>query len=461
MRMLIDTHAHLDFEDYQNDIDTVIDNAHNADVRFLINVGIDLKTSQASIALAEKYPNVYAAVGIHPHDSSSETIEADMVQIEALLAHEKVVALGEIGLDYFKNYAPHDVQRRVFKSLLQCARTHTKPIIIHARDSHDDVYAILEEVYGNEPIKGVMHCFSGSEADLQKALSLGLFISFTGPITYKKNDELRRLMTLVPDDCLLLETDSPFLAPQSHRGKRNEPALLAEVAAYSADLRHITRDDLGRITTNNCNTLFGFPTVERTPQIVYKIRHSLYINTTNSCTNDCYFCARFSDDYVKGHNLRITKDPRVEDVLAEIKTYDDEVREIVFCGFGEPLLRIDFITAVARELKKEGRTIRIDTNGHGNIIHKRNVLPELEGLVDEMCISLNAPDEALYNTICKPHFSGNVFGDVIEFIREAKKVIPRVVITFLDLPEVDAKKMETIVHELGVAYRLRHYNKVG
>ena len=159
--------------------------------------------------------------------------------------------------------------------------------------------------------------------------------------------------------------------------------------------------------------------------------------------------------------MRIAKDPHASDVLKEINRYQGNFKEVVFCGFGEPFIRLDFIKQVAHELKKQKIYIRIDTNGQGNLIHKRNVIPELKGLVDEVCVSLNTPNEELYNEICRPHLGGNVYAGVIAFIQEAKKVLPRVIITFLDLPQVNSEEMKQKADALGVSCRMRHYNKVG
>jgi TatD DNase family protein len=460
--MLIDTHAHLDFSDYSSDRDSVLARAFDAGVTHVVNIGIDLKTSKESIALARMYDNVFATVGLHPHDASREKDDASFSEFEALLKSPKVIAIGEIGLDYFRDISCRKDQEYVFRRFLSLHKASSLPLILHARDSYDDLFRILKEELGDGPLRGVMHCFSGDQKALECALQFGLFISFTGPVTYKKNDDLRAIVKNVPDNLLLCETDAPYLSPQSKRGTRNEPAFMIETVDKIAELRGVRREDIARITTHNAQQLFGIKIADEKPAIVYKIRDSVYINTTTGCTNECVFCVKFFEDFVKGHNLRISQDPTVEETLAAINAYAENFKEVTFCGFGEPLLRLDFIKAVALELKKKNISVRIDTNGHGNLIHKRNILPELEGLIDEVCVSLNTPDSELYTKICKPHFSGDVYGAVKDFIREAKRFIPRVVVTFLDMPGIDVEEMKRIaVQELGVEYRLRHYNAVG
>jgi len=460
--MFIDTHAHLDFDEYTQDRTAVIERAFEAGVEYVINIGINCETSEKSIALSRDYANIYATVGIHPHEAATEKTEEHFIRIRSLLKNDTVVALGEIGLDYFRDISPREDQQFVLRHFLQLYKETGLPLILHARDSYDDLFKILESELAQRPIRGVMHCFSGDKHALKKALHLGLFISFTGPVTYKKNDDLRELVALVPDERLLLETDCPYLSPQTRRGKRNEPAYMIETAQRIAEIRNISTKDIARITTYNSKVLFGIPRLEEKPEIVYKIRESLYINTTTGCTNECSFCVKFYQDTVKGHNLRIAHDPSVEQVLKAIDSYKGQFTEVTFCGFGEPLLRLDFVKEVAGILKKKGITVRIDTNGHGNLIHKRNILPELAGLIDEICVSLNAHTAELYNTLCHPHFTEDVYGAVKDFIRESKKHIPRVVITFLDMTQIDSEEMKRIAtEELGVEYRMRHYNVVG
>lgn len=460
--MLIDTHAHLDFDDFAVDREHVIQRARDAGIGSIINIGINCETSEASIRLAQQYPNVYATVGIHPHEAQRERTSEHFARIRRLAQERKVVALGEIGLDYYRDISPRDDQRFVLREFLKIYTETGLPLVLHARDSYDDLFAILRSELGDGPIRGVLHCFSGDRAVLETALALGLYISFTGPVTYKKNDQLRELAASVPDERLLLETDCPYLAPQSVRSKRNEPAFMEETARCVAQVRHVSTEDIARITLRNSHALFGVPAVPERAQIVYKIRDSLYINTTTGCTNECIFCVKFFQDVVKGHNLRISVDPSKEEVLKAIASYHGDFKEVTFCGFGEPLLRLDFIKEVARALKEKDMRVRIDTNGHGNLIHARNILPELAGLIDEMCISLNVHTAELYAKICRPQFEGDVYAAVKDFIREAKRHIPRVVITFLDMPEVDIAKMKKIANEeLGVEYRMRHYNVVG
>jgi TatD DNase family protein len=206
--------------------------------------------------------------------------------------------------------------------------------------------------------------------------------------------------------------------------------------------------------------LFGIGEVPKKGMITYPIRNSLYLNVTNRCTSACTFCVRYFTDFVKGHNLRLNDEPSAEDLIREIgdpKKYD----EVVFCGYGEPTLRLDVIKTVATEVKKRGGRVRIDTNGHGNLIHKRNILPELAGLVDAVSVSLNAQNAELYEKISQPKFGLATYDAVKEFIAEAKKYIPEVTATVVTVPGVDVEACRRITDGLGVKLRVREYNVVG
>jgi TatD DNase family protein len=206
--------------------------------------------------------------------------------------------------------------------------------------------------------------------------------------------------------------------------------------------------------------LFGIGEVPKKGRITYPIRNSLYLNVTNRCTSACTFCVRYFTDFVKGHNLRLADEPATEDLIREIgdpRKYD----EVVFCGYGEPTLRLDVIKTVATEVKKRGGRVRIDTNGHGNLIHKRNILPELAGLVDAVSVSLNAQNAELYEKISQPKFGPEAYDAVKEFIAEAKKYIPEVTATVVTVPGVDVEACRKITDGLGVKLRVREYNVVG
>jgi len=456
--MLIDTHAHLDMREFNDDREEVIARAREAGVEYIVTIGTTVESSRDAVMLADKYDFIYAAIGIHPHEVKDILHPAYEI-LRHFAGHKKVVAYGEIGLDYFHEHSPRADQKRKFRDMLREARRLELPIIVHDRDAHEDTLQILSEEWAPE-LGGVLHCFSGDLAMATKLIEMGFSISIAGPVSFPKAEALREVVRQIPIEHLLIETDAPYLAPQPMRGKRNEPAFVRHTAEAIARIKGLTFDDVARITSFNAMQLFGIGVMPDHGQIAYPIRNSLYLNITNRCSAACTFCVRYHTDFVKGHNLRLAEEPTVDALLKEIgdpKRY----AEIVFCGYGEPLLRLDVVKAVAEDVKKRGGRVRIDTNGHANLINKRNVLPELAGLVDAISISLNAQNAVLYNTISQPQFGIESYEAVKVFIGEAKKYIPEVTATVVSLPEVDVDACRKIAEELGVKFRVREYNVVG
>ncbi len=249
---LIDTHAHLFAEEYQGRLDEVLQRAEEAGVTAVICIGLDLPTSQQAITIAETYPNVWAAVGVHPHDAGDAP--PDILQrLEALAAHEKVVAIGETGLDYVRNISPLEVQRSLFQGQLELARSLDLPAIVHNRRADEDLLAIIQTV-GHA--KGVLHCFSSTPEFARQALDFGFHISFTGTVTYGKNRN-EAVLQAVGLGHVMVETDCPYLAPVPHRGKTNEPAFVRHIAEKIAGICGTTLEEVARITTANAGELFS------------------------------------------------------------------------------------------------------------------------------------------------------------------------------------------------------------
>jgi TatD DNase family protein len=252
---LFDSHAHLHFPDFADDLDTVLERARAAGVRGTVTIGTDRETNPAVVALARRLPDVWATVGIHPHDAG-EAVEADFEEVERLAQDEpKVVGFGEMGLDFFRNLSPPDAQGRVFRRQIDIARRARKPLVIHCRDAHDETLAILAEEGAGE-VGGVMHCFSGDVEIARRCLDLGFYISLAGPVTYKNARALPEVARFVPEDRLVVETDCPYLPPTPHRGKRNEPAYVALTAACVAKLRGADPEALCDALTANAAKLF-------------------------------------------------------------------------------------------------------------------------------------------------------------------------------------------------------------
>lgn len=252
---LFDTHSHLDDQGYDADRDQVVRRAKDAGVSLIVNVGFDLNSCRKSLKLAEKYDIVYSAVGIHPHDAV-DAGPGYLDKLEKMAAHPKVVAIGEIGLDYYRDLSPRQVQRRVFKEQMLLARKLNKPVIIHDRDAHGDITNILRNEVRPGPAGGVMHCYSGSWELAKEFLKMGFYISIAGPVTYHNASKLKDVASRIPLDRLLIETDAPYLTPVPHRGKRNEPSYVLFTAEEVARLKGMKTEDLAGACTENGRRLF-------------------------------------------------------------------------------------------------------------------------------------------------------------------------------------------------------------
>ena len=450
---------------FDDDRPEVIQRAKDNGVDYILNIGCDIESSLRSMELAERYDFIYGTAGVHPHDVKKidrQTYD----QLKQLLAHPKMIALGEIGLDFYKNYSPPAQQKEHFHKQVELSRELQKPIIVHCRDANEDTITILSDYFPKDPSarSGIFHCFSGNQELADRALEMGFYISFSGSVTFKKSDELRAIAKTIPADRLFVETDCPFLAPTPKRGKRNEPSYVMHTAQLIANVRGLNIDDIERTITHNFFELFGIGKEAKTGTVSYQIRNSLYLNLTTRCTADCSFCTRLTRPVVQGYNLKLDREPTTEEVWLSIddcKKYD----EIVFCGYGEPTLRLDTVKEVSKKIKEAGGKVRLNTNGHGNVINKRNILPELKGLVDSISISLNADTAEAYDRIVRPlpGLRNEIYDKVKEFIEEAKKYIPEVQATIVTHQEgVDEEICEEISkNEFDVKYRPRRYNIVG
>ncbi|MBK0010193.1 MULTISPECIES: TatD family hydrolase [Priestia] len=253
--MLFDTHVHLNAEQYEDDLQEVINRALEKGVQNMVVVGFDEPTIKKAIQIAETYDFIYASVGWHPVDAIDMTDE-HLAWIEELAQHPKVVALGEMGLDYHWDKSPKEVQKDVFRRQIRLARKVKLPIIIHNRDATEDVVTILKEEHVEE-VGGIMHCFTGSIEVAKQCMDMNMYISFGGPVTFKNAKKPKEVAVELPLDKLLIETDCPYLTPHPFRGKRNEPGYVSYVAEQIAELKGITYEELADITTANAKKLFG------------------------------------------------------------------------------------------------------------------------------------------------------------------------------------------------------------
>jgi TatD DNase family protein len=466
--MIIDSHAHLNAKEYDSDRVEVLKRASEAGVEAIVVPGTTVETSRQALTLAAEHKNIYACVGIHPHDASTATPEA-LLEIEELSKNDRVVAIGEIGLDYHYDLSPRDSQREAFRKQIEIAIRRSLPVVVHTRESVDEAIGMVEEAVRLNPgwnvesgsaharipaLRGVFHCFPGSAEEVWRLLDLGFLVSYPGIVTFKNSpvvDTIRK----IGFDHILLETDSPYLSPVPLRGRRNEPANVVLIAQKIAELFGAEVRDVVRAARHNTKRLFRIKPFDP-PQIAYRLRDSLYLNITLRCNADCVFCDRKGDAVVKGHNLRIEKEPSADEVIGAIgdpTKYD----EVVFCGYGEPTIRMDVVKQVAQWVKENGGRVRLNTDGHGNVINHRNIVPELAGLIDSVSISLNSTDPEQYGAMMR--IDGQRFHrEMIEFARECTKLLPQVTMTIVGLDEVDAEAArEFVKREIGAEFRIRPY----
>jgi len=249
--MLVDSHAHLDDKAFAADLPAVLDRARDAGVERMVTIGTSLESSLRARDLAEQRPEVYFSPGIHPHEADNP---GDVEALRALAAHPRAVAVGETGLDYVKNYATVPAQKALFVKHLEIALEADKPVSIHCREAHADAYSILR---GHAPLRGVIHCFSGTWADAERYLGLNFYLSIAGPVTYPSAQALRDVVQQIPLDRLMIETDCPLLPPQKFRGQRNEPSYVRYAAAEIANLLKVPLEEVNEATSRNARNLFG------------------------------------------------------------------------------------------------------------------------------------------------------------------------------------------------------------
>lgn len=254
--MLVDSHCHLDFPDFATELDAIVARAEAAGVSRMVTISTRVRRLDALLAITQRFPNVYCSVGTHPHHTDEEDgITAD--ELIALTHRLKVVALGEAGLDYFYEHGSRDAQERGFRAHIAAARATDLPLVIHTREADEDCARILKDEMAKGAFRAVLHCYTGGRDLAMTAVDLGLYIGFTGILTFKKSQALRDLAAELPADRILVETDAPYLAPGKNRGKRNEPSFVVETARVLAEVRGVTLDDVAKQTTENFFRLFN------------------------------------------------------------------------------------------------------------------------------------------------------------------------------------------------------------
>jgi TatD DNase family protein len=456
--MIIDTHVHLDLPQFDHDRDEVIRRAREAGVEMMLCIGMAHPAKDSlrrTLALAESCDFLYATVGVHPHDAREANV-AFLLELEAAAKHPKVLLWGEIGLDYHYKNSPKEAQCEAFRRQLDAARRSGLPVVIHCREAWDDLFRIMEAEAGRKKTRGILHNFTGSAEQARRCSEMGLLISFSGIVSFHSSGELRSVARSLRLDQILVESDAPYVAPAHHRGLRNEPAYVVDVAESLAGIIDVTFDDIARNSSRNFRRLVGMQQDKNTDVLVYTIRDRLYINLTNECTARCVFCQRETSPVASGYDLHLDREHTPREYLEAVGD-PSAYEEIIFCGFGEPTLRLEELITIGRSLKARGARLRLNTNGHGNLIHGRDIAPDLATFLDEISISIDAANAATYGKIVRPDFGDEAFGAVIDFIRACKGKIPRIVVTAVALPSLDLQPIQELVQGLGVDFRAREY----
>ncbi len=461
---LVDSHCHLTWDSLAPDLPALLDRMHAAGVAQAVVVATDVRDAHAAAALCAPHPGLFPTCGLHPNDLATD-LDGALADLDAAVGEGGFVAVGETGLDYYRDRVPPALQQRAFRHHAELARRNDLPLIVHIRDrdghaeAFEDVARILDE---HRPVRGVIHCFTGAPRHAERYLELGFYVSFAGILTFPKGENVRAAARAVPIERTLVETDAPFLAPAPHRGARNEPAFVAHTARALAAVKGLSEADVRRITTRNARRLFRLPGPDSVGPATYRIRDALYVNVTNACDARCTFCPRTHDEFeVKGHDLRRAKDPRLDEILAGLGD-PAAWSEVVFCGFGEPTLRLDTVKAVARAVKRGGGRTRLNTNGHGDRIQGRPIAPELVGLIDVVSVSLNAQDRETFERHCPSAFSPDGFTPVLEFVRACVAAgLPTVCTAVGGLAGVDLGACERLARALGAGWRARTLDEVG
>ncbi len=424
---LFDTHAHLDDERFDEDRDEVIERARSVGVQRILTVDSEPHRVGVSSALAAAYPGIYAASGLHPHEAAKvddEALEAVWKQVSET---PRVQAVGEIGLDYYYMHSPRDRQIRVFREMLHLALEAQRPVVVHVRDAHEDAIRILSETDMGR-VGGVIHCFSGGPDEAQAYLDMGLHISISGVVTYKKAEVLREVAASLPGDRLLVETDSPYLGPGDRRGRRCEPAYVAFTAERLAELREVPPQTLARRTRENGLSLFGIrPVVQAVGPLLHRDGDRLYVRVTGQSRlgGPCRDMAPWGLDspgFDQGRTIGLAREPLLADLLEAIEDISlAGVGQVILTG-GEPTLRWEFLERLVESLRRRGATrIGLETDGLSGLAGQNRILDRIPDLFDELSVCLPAADGTTYAKLCPGPFARRGFDEALVVLRRMRK----------------------------------------
>jgi TatD DNase family protein len=419
---MIDSHCHLNLPHFEDDREGVMANAISDGVAGFMNIGYDRESLRATMELLERYPFVFGAAGVHPHDAG--TFDGAMEEeVRGALAHPRIVAVGEIGLDFYRDVAPREAQLDVFRRMIRLAREKNHPIVIHCRDAFNEVIDTLTTEGGT--YRGIFHAFSAGEAEARQIFDLGFHVGIGGVITYQ-NARLFETVAGLPVEKLVLETDSPYLTPHPWRGKRNEPSFVAHVLRAVAKAKRMPVADVDRITTENYFAAMGL-SMESLPRPVYRIEDTVYIHSAAARPEDL-------------------------DALPA-----DGIDEAVLAGLADPLERPDHALGLAARARERGWRVRLHTPGLANQAAGRDLTRELTGAVDEIVVPWFGVTAEQHDRLAFPRVGNEGWESMRDFVRCAVASGIRTVCEFIVQPGFEADPARVLAHDLGATYDIRMY----
>jgi TatD DNase family protein len=428
---MIDSHTHLDHPLFHDDIDDVVTRAVEEGVRAIVNIGYDPDSARATAAFVDKYPFVYGVVGTHPHNAAEHTLDYE-VDLKTLLDRPRIIGVGEIGLDYYYDHSPREVQRKVFRRMLWMARLKDKPVVIHCRDAERDVLDILASE--RMKFRGIFHAFNHGPAEATRATELGFHLGIGGVATFKKS-RLADILHAIPLDRVVLETDCPYLAPEPWRGRRNEPGMVARVVDTLARIHNVPPDDVVRQTTQNFALAMRLEQ-KTLPPPVYNIGNRVYIHTTPDLAPE---------------------------TLAEIAAgaaAGGAVEEAVICGYYEPLEHIDQVTAVADKMHSEGVRVRVMTGIRGHAAGGAGAVESLTGIADALTVRMYGSSPAQHEKAMMTGLGEAAFESLTDFVTSAVRAGIETECLFVSVAKTKVEPCAELAASLGAGCVVRKYRSL-
>ncbi|MGM0627104.1 MAG: TatD family hydrolase [Candidatus Fermentibacterota bacterium] len=448
---VFDTHCHLSCRGLCERAEEVVRRARGAGVARMLSLGTTVEDSGVCLDLARRFGPVYAAAGIHPNDTAGLDPEAELGKIYRMLLEPEVIAVGETGLDLHHRRVPLEAQARWLRAHAEMAHALNLPLVVHSRAAEAECLEVLPE---SPPFPVVMHCYTGPDRVALEAAGRGYWTGFAGPLTFKSNRRLRELAGRLPPERLVVETDAPFLAPEPHRGGRNEPALAVHTARVAAEAMGMPEAKATETLWNSSLRLLGLERYARTDPL-YILGDSIYVNVTGRCDNDCTFCVRRRTPGLGGYYLRHRGEFEEERLEKAVELLDPAwFGEVVFCGYGEPTMRPELVRRLAGSVRSRGGRARLNTNGLSPGRMPREEVARIVSAFDSLSVSLNAADPETYRRICRPG-DPRAWEHLMSFLELARESAAEVRLTAVAGSGADMAACAALAERLGFPFHQR------